>query len=316
MEENIERRAADELPLFEEAQQKAASAEAASFPENGPAPAYVNMPVPASGDMLASAPAPETVPAPVDMPVPDPAPEAVPAPADMPVPDPAPEAVPAPVDMPVPDPVPEVVPASADAAAPKPGRPVRTPPFPGTPRRSLVPAGLQPTPEFGKFLKSVREANGISLDDLARQTRIKRSYLDAVERESYSELPAVVYAMAYIKVLADYYGVDAEGQEVLTSEVRTHLECEVPEVNKTVVGYEISDENRVLLRRIIYVGAAGIFALALAITLTVLLLTSGRGESAGPTVRGGAPTGPDEDRLVEMQPKPVLKSHILPVPKR
>ena len=68
--------------------------------------------------------------------------------------------------------------------------------------------------------------------------------------------------------------------------------------------------------RIIYVGAAGIFALALAITLTVLLLTSGRGESAGPTVRGGAPTGPDEDRLVEMQPKPVLKSHILPVPKR
>ena len=129
-------------------------------------------------------------------------------------------------------------------------------------------------------------------------------------------MPAVVYALAYIKVLANYYGVDEEGLAVLTSEVRTHLECEVPEVNKTVVGYEISDENRVLLRRILYVGAGGVFVLAVAVTLAVLFFTAGRGESPGPAVRGGAAAGPDEDRLVELQPKPVLKSHILPVPKR
>ena len=276
MEEKTERPAADELPLFENTE------EAGS--QTGPVPA------PAEVREVPATPAQATA-------------EATTAPAEVrEVP-----AAPAPAQAEA---------TTAPAAASKPAKPPKTPPSPGTPHRCLVPAGLQPTPEFGKFLRQVREANGISLDDLSRQTRIKRSYLDAVERESYSELPAVVYALAYIKVLANYYGVDEEGLAVLTSEVRTHLECEVPEVNKTVVGYEISDENRVLLRRILCVGAGGVFVLAVAITLAILFFTAGRGDSPGPSVGGGAPAGPDEDRLVELQPKPVLKSHILPVPKR
>ncbi len=302
MEEKNERPAADELPLFEDTEKAvppeekdpatAEVREVSSTPASEPATAEVRE-VPAA-----------TTPGPVPPEI-----REVPAAA-------APEPVPPEIrEVPsTPAPPPQTV--SAPAAAPKPDKPPKTPPSPGTPRRCLVPAGLQPTPEFGKFLRQVREANGISLDDLARQTRIKRSYLDAVERESYSEMPAVVYALAYIKVLANYYGVDEEGLAVLTSEVRTHLECEVPEVNKTVVGYEISDENRVLLRRILYVGAGGVFVLAVAVTLAVLFFTAGRGEAPGPAVRGGAAAGPDEDRLVELQPKPVLKSHILPVPKR
>ena len=180
-----------------------------------------------------------------------------------------------------------------------------------------IPIGLTPTAEFGIFLRRAREANGISLDELSHITRIKKGYLEAVEQENYKELPAVVYALAYINTLADFYGVDAEGKAVLTSEVRKHLAYEAPEENKTVVGYERSEENQILLRRILFAGAGMIVLLAVLITLAVLFFTSGGSESgdAG-QVQGGAPAGLDEAQLVEIQPAPALQTHVLPVPKR
>lgn len=181
-----------------------------------------------------------------------------------------------------------------------------------------IPAGLQPSAKYGSFLRQVREANGITLAELSRATRIKQSYLDAVEQENYENLPAVVYALAYIKVMAGYYGVDEAGQEILTSEVRKHLEYEAPEENKTVIGYDPSEENQVLLRRILIAGACGIVFLAVLITLAVLYFTTGSSEApvtAGPA-RGAAPAGLEENHLVDLQPSPVLKPHILPVPKR
>ena len=144
-----------------------------------------------------------------------------------------------------------------------------------------VPIGLTPTADFGIFLRRAREANGISLDELSRITRIKKGYLEAVEQENYKELPAVVYALAYINTLADFYGVDAEGKAVLTSEVRKHLAYEAPEENKTVIGYERSEENQILLRRILFAGAGMIVLLTVLITLAVLFFTSGGSEGGG-----------------------------------
>lgn len=220
--------------------------------------------------------------------------------AEEPMPDPAAE------EVSVPEPEEETVPAAAPAIS-------------GISRPGIqIPHGLRPSPAFGNFFRQVREANGIDLDDLARITRIKRGYLEAVEEESYADLPAVVYALAYINTLADYYGVDAEGKAVLTSEVRKHLEYKAPEENKTVFGYEPSEENQILLRRILFAGAGGIVLLAVLITLAVLFFTSGSeaASDGGGTVSGGAPAGPGEAQLVELQPAPVLQTHVLPVSKR
>ncbi len=182
-----------------------------------------------------------------------------------------------------------------------------------------VPAGLVPTPEFGIFLKRVREANGLTLDDLARITRIKHGYLDALERESFAELPAAAYTLAYIKVLAALYQMPQEDVAVLTGDVRKNLEYEAPEENKTVVGFEPSDENRILLRRILLIGGGGAFFLAAVISLAVFLLTarnSGPQENVPADVQGGAaPVRADETRILELQPAPVLRTHVLPVPR-
>ena len=241
-------------------------------------------PVPAEPVTAAEENAPQAV-----APAPEPAAAEPDAPAE-----------PAPVEA---EPAPAVAPAVSDAAGGK----------------CKVPVGLRPTSAFGNFLRQVREANGISLDDLARTTRIKRGYLEAVEQENYKDLPAVAYTLAYINTLADYYGVDAGGKEILTSEVRKHLEYEAPEENKAIIGREVSEENQILLRRILFAGAGLIVLLAILITLAVLFFSSGSHaacEEDPGVVQGGAPAGLDEAHLVELQPAPVLQKHVLPVPKR
>ena len=222
--------------------------------------------------------------------------------------------------------VPAADPVIAEPDDPVESAPVESASAPAVPAASVpaggkckVPAGLRPTPAFGNFLRQLREANGLSLDDLARTTRIKRGYLEAVEQESYKDLPAVAYTLAYINTLADYYGVDAGGKEILTSEVRKHLEYEAPEENKAIIGREVSEENQILLRRILFAGSGLIVLLAVLITLAVLFFSSGSHaacEEEPGVVQGGAPAGLDEAHLVELQPAPVLQKHVLPVPKR
>lgn len=270
MEENMDRSAENELPLFgneTEDQKKEVVTTAEPVEES-----------------VAADIRPEETPA--EAPV-----AAIPAEAEIP-PEPAPELKPEPV----------TAPGSGSVS----------------PAGKIIPPGLQPTPAFGSFLRRVREANGISLDEVSRITRIKKGYLEAVEQENYQDLPAVVYTLAYINVLADFYGVDAEGKAILTSEVRKHLEYEAPEENKTVVGYEPSAENQILLRRILFAGAGVIVLLAVLITLAVLFFTAGGGAASGAegSAPAGGPNGPGEAQLVELQPAPALQTHVLPVPKR
>ena len=61
---------------------------------------------------------------------------------------------------------------------------------------------------IGEALRSAREAQGKSLDDAAVATRIKASYLEALEREQFGELGGSVYAKGFLRSYAGYLGVD------------------------------------------------------------------------------------------------------------
>jgi cytoskeleton protein RodZ len=52
---------------------------------------------------------------------------------------------------------------------------------------------------IGTYLREVRAARGISLEDLARSTRINRRYLEALEAEHFQELPAPVFTKGFIR---------------------------------------------------------------------------------------------------------------------
>jgi cytoskeleton protein RodZ len=61
---------------------------------------------------------------------------------------------------------------------------------------------------IGEALRSAREAQGRSLHDAAEATRIRSSYLEALEEERFGELGGNVHAKGFLRSYAGYLGVD------------------------------------------------------------------------------------------------------------
>lgn len=61
-----------------------------------------------------------------------------------------------------------------------------------------------------KLLKDRRGQTGLPLSEIARMTRIKESYLKAVEEEEFETLPIEVYTRGYIREYARFLGVSPE----------------------------------------------------------------------------------------------------------
>jgi len=64
------------------------------------------------------------------------------------------------------------------------------------------------TRTIGEILKTEREHHGIKLVDLAKKTRIKKQYLEALEKNQFNKLPASAYVRGYIKTYAQIFGFD------------------------------------------------------------------------------------------------------------
>jgi cytoskeleton protein RodZ len=63
-------------------------------------------------------------------------------------------------------------------------------------------------PSIGEALRSAREAQGKSVEDAAAATRIRPSYLKALEREQFEQLGGNVYAKGFLRSYARFLGVD------------------------------------------------------------------------------------------------------------
>ena len=65
-------------------------------------------------------------------------------------------------------------------------------------------------PELGTLLLSRREACGLSLEAVAERTHIRRSFLQAFESGDYEKLPAVPYAIGFLRQYATLLGLDGD----------------------------------------------------------------------------------------------------------
>jgi cytoskeleton protein RodZ len=63
-------------------------------------------------------------------------------------------------------------------------------------------------PSIGEALRSAREAQGKSVEDAAAATRIRPSYLEALEQEHFEQLGGNVYAKGFLRSYARFLGVD------------------------------------------------------------------------------------------------------------
>ncbi len=53
--------------------------------------------------------------------------------------------------------------------------------------------------EIGATLRTAREQRGVSIDDAAEATKIRSSYLVALEEEDFERLPGPTYARCFLR---------------------------------------------------------------------------------------------------------------------
>ena len=71
----------------------------------------------------------------------------------------------------------------------------------------------QEKPGVGSLLKSEREEKGISIDQLARITKLRKHFIEALENEAWQDLPSPVYVKGFIRSYAQ--GVGFDGKEAI-----------------------------------------------------------------------------------------------------
>ena len=81
--------------------------------------------------------------------------------------------------------------------------------------------------EVGKYLKEAREGKGITLDEVAEETRIQKRYLEELENDNFSELPGEAYVKGFLKNYAAYVGI-SEKEIIRRYNSLKHEEIPIP----------------------------------------------------------------------------------------
>jgi cytoskeletal protein RodZ len=104
----------------------------------------------------------------------------------------------------------------------------------------------------GPALRRAREVRGASLEEAARDTRLRVDQLDALEREDFDLLPGDVYVRASLRTYASYLGLDAD--KVAGAYAQTAEETEIlpppaglGRVERMIAASRIRDNQRFLL---------------------------------------------------------------------
>src|SRR5262245_55704285 len=63
-------------------------------------------------------------------------------------------------------------------------------------------------PSVGERLRAAREEKGLSLEDIAAQTRIPRRHLESIEAADWDRLPAPTYTIGFARNYASVVGLD------------------------------------------------------------------------------------------------------------
>ncbi|HYE27793.1 MAG TPA: helix-turn-helix domain-containing protein [Allosphingosinicella sp.] len=120
------------------------------------------------------------------------------------------------------------------------------------------------TGSVGERLRAAREAKGLSLEDVARQTRIPIRHLEHIEREEWDALPAITYSVGFARSYANT--IDLDGAQI-GAEVREQLGGSRAGGPAAAAYYEPADPARVPPRSIAI--AAAVIAILLVIVYLV-----------------------------------------------
>lgn len=158
-----------------------------------------------------------------------------------------------------------------------------------------VPEAQPSTP--GAKLRAAREAQGLSIQDVATRTRIAQRQLEAVERDDYAALPGIPYAVGFARAYARAVDLD---EVAIAAEVRHGVHNSDIGANR-YEAFEPVDPARVPPRRLAWVVLAIVVVLIAGYTVwrtqlmtppTTEEIAQDKQEATGARPAGAAPAAP------------------------
>ncbi|HVF37998.1 MAG TPA: RodZ domain-containing protein [Sphingomicrobium sp.] len=137
----------------------------------------------------------------------------------------------------------------------------------------------------GQSLREAREAKGMSIEDIAAQTRIPTRHLSSLEESDWTKLPAATYTIGFAKNYAGAVGLDR-------TEIGDRLRAEMGGAGPVTVStevYEAADPARSMPKGLV-LGALAMLALVV-LALAWLNNRSLQSDEAAPTVSEMAEPG-------------------------
>jgi len=109
----------------------------------------------------------------------------------------------------------------------------------------------------GQLLRREREAQEKSLEDVAKETKMSASTLEALEDDRFSALPAQVYIKGHLRTYARYLGLNED--DVVAMYLRFTQQTESDELDEwDAVELELTERKETANRRWVLIGATSV----------------------------------------------------------
>jgi cytoskeleton protein RodZ len=146
----------------------------------------------------------------------------------------------------------------------------------------------QVQPTVGEQLRVAREAQGLSLEDIASRTRIPTRHLQSIEASEWTRLPAPTYSVGFAKSYATAVGLD---RTAIGEQLRGEMGGITAPVSTPSEVFEPADPARVMPRWLVIAAIVAVIAV-----VASLLFFRDRGlegpDEAPPVAEAPATTGP------------------------
>lgn len=115
---------------------------------------------------------------------------------------------------------------------------------------------------FGEFLRRERELRHVELGEIAKTTKIKKTYLQAIETDLYDDLPDIAFVKGFIRAYCNYIGLDPEKTVNYFQQCYDEKYRQAPEPHQKKV-YNRENRKKIVFTAVLALSAAGIVALAI-----------------------------------------------------
>ncbi len=140
----------------------------------------------------------------------------------------------------------------------------------------------------GEQLRAARDAQGLSLEDVAARTRIPTRHLESLEASDWSKLPATTYSIGFAKSYASAVGLD---RTAIGDQLRAEMSGYSQRPTNTAEVFEPADPARVMPKWLVLLAVLGVIAVIAGLLVMRNREISGPDEGT-PPVAAEAPQAP------------------------